>query len=115
MHDRFLRASPPWARGPLPDRYVFRPAGWAPRPSSGQFMVAPMVVLPVVRHVVSGSEPSDFRALYVVDTSVDLKAGVEMPESRLLPAEVTLAKAVGGGARACGCSFAVRLLGRVGR
>ncbi len=33
------------------------------RPSGRQFIVAPIVVLPVVRNVVSGREPSDVRAL----------------------------------------------------
>jgi hypothetical protein len=51
--------------------------------------VAPIVVLPVVRNVVAGSEPSDLRALYVVDASVETKDGVEMPESQLLPEDVT--------------------------
>lgn len=53
-------------------------------------MVAPMVVLPVVRNVVAGRVPLELRALYVVEASVDLKAGVLIPLSQLLPDEVTL-------------------------
>jgi hypothetical protein len=52
-------------------------------------MVEPMVVLPVVRKVVAGSEPSDLREPYAVVASVETKDGVEIPESQLLPAEVT--------------------------
>jgi hypothetical protein len=50
-------------------------------------MVEPMVVEPVVRNVVAGSEPLDERAPYAVVASVDLKDGVEVPLSQLLAAE----------------------------
>jgi hypothetical protein len=46
-------------------------------------------VLPVVRKVVAGREPSDLRALYTVVASVEMKEGVLMPGSQLLPAETT--------------------------
>jgi hypothetical protein len=52
-------------------------------------MVAPMVVLPVVRKVVAGSVPLEERELYVVVAFVERNAGVETPESQLLPADVT--------------------------
>lgn len=48
-----------------------------------------MVVLPVVRNVVTGSEPPGWRALYVVAAFVERNAGVAMPESQLLPDETT--------------------------
>ena len=51
--------------------------------------MAPMVVEPVVRKVVAGRVPLELRALYVVDAFVEMKAGVAMPESQLLPDEVT--------------------------
>ena len=54
---------------------------------SGQFMVDPIVVEPVVRNVVAGSEPSGFRAPYALVASVDLKAGVLTPLSQLFAAE----------------------------
>jgi hypothetical protein len=43
----------------------------------------------VVRKVVTGSAPPDWRALYVVEASVERKAGVPMPESQLLPEDTT--------------------------
>jgi hypothetical protein len=48
-----------------------------------------MVVEPVVRNVVAGRVPLELRALYVLLASVDLKPGVETPESQLLPDEET--------------------------
>ena len=42
-----------------------------------------MVVLPVVRKVVTGSAPFDWRALQVVEAFVERKAGVETPELQL--------------------------------
>ncbi len=76
-------------RGPSP---IQRELG----PPHGQFIVAPIVVLPVVRNVVDGRVPLDERALYVVDASVEMKDGVEMPESQLLPDEVTAEPLVTG-------------------
>src|SRR5689334_24873302 len=64
---------------------VRRPSG----PGAGQFIVAPMVVEPVVRNVVAGRVPLELRAFYVLLASVDLKPGVETPECQLLPDEET--------------------------
>jgi hypothetical protein len=58
-------------------------------PAGGQFIVDPIVLLPVVRNVVAGNVPSAARELNVVDAFVDTKDGVEIPESQLLPDEVT--------------------------
>jgi hypothetical protein len=60
-----------------------------PQLGGGQFIVAPIVLLPVVRNVVAGNVPSEERELYVVDAFVDTKDGVEIPESQLLPDETT--------------------------
>ena len=70
----FLRASRRWTRDLLPDRYILfgrlgpRVARIGPHelPGGSQFMVAPMVVLPVVRKVVAGSVPLEERELYVL-------------------------------------------------
>ncbi len=56
-------------------------------PSRHQSIVEPMLVEPVVRNVVAGRAPSARRAPCAPVASVDLKGGVAMPPSQVLPAE----------------------------